>query len=260
MPNILSKVNNHERDTHIVFDEEPHIYYINGKCDNISVTTFVHKYLFPKFDSDKIIDNMMKSKRWKYNKYFGMTKQEIINLWDKNGRDSALMGTNMHKSIEDFYNGILIDNDSIEFKYFLDFNENKRNLIPYRTEWVVYDSDTKFCGSIDMLYKINEDDDTNLIIYDWKRCKKIIKDNKFEKGFPPVSHLPNCNYWHYSLQLNIYKRILEKNYGKKIKELYLLDLHPDNETYIEIKVPIMTEEMDNIFLMKELSKDTKSLI
>ena len=59
----------------------------------------------------------------------------------------------------------------------------------------------------------------------------------FEKGFPPVEHLPNSNYWHYSLQLNIYKKILEKNYDKVIDEMYLLSLHPNNSGYLKIKFP-----------------------
>ena len=39
----LEKINKHVRDERIVFDEEPHIYYVDGKSDNISVTTFIHK-------------------------------------------------------------------------------------------------------------------------------------------------------------------------------------------------------------------------
>ena len=35
----LENLNSHNRDKNIVFDEGPHIYYINGSSDNISVTT-----------------------------------------------------------------------------------------------------------------------------------------------------------------------------------------------------------------------------
>ena len=55
----LINKNPHPRDKEIVFDEEPHIYYIKGSSDNISVTTYVHNNLFPHFDSDKIIKKMM---------------------------------------------------------------------------------------------------------------------------------------------------------------------------------------------------------
>ena len=38
----LAKKNAHTRDKRLRFDEEPHLYYIDGINDNISVTTFIH--------------------------------------------------------------------------------------------------------------------------------------------------------------------------------------------------------------------------
>jgi len=49
----LSKENAHPRDKRLRFDEEPHLYYIDGVNDNISVTTFIHT-MFPSFDEEKI--------------------------------------------------------------------------------------------------------------------------------------------------------------------------------------------------------------
>ena len=38
----LAKINTHERDARIVFDEEPHLYYIDGSTEGYtSVTTYV---------------------------------------------------------------------------------------------------------------------------------------------------------------------------------------------------------------------------
>ena len=59
--NLLETRNPHERDNHITFDEEPHIYTIDGDSNYTSVTTWNHSH-FEHFDSDKVIDNMMKSK------------------------------------------------------------------------------------------------------------------------------------------------------------------------------------------------------
>ena len=98
-----------------------------------------------------------------------------------------------------------------------------------------------------MVFKKNKEDGNHLVIYDWKRVKNIQDENRFERGFKPINHLPNSNYWHYSLQLNIYKRILEKNYDKIIDAMYLLWLHPNNKSYIEIKVPDLSTEIDNLF-------------
>lgn len=88
-----------------------------------------------------------------------------------------------------------------------------------------------------MLFK-DPTDSSAIHIYDWKRCKEITKTNGFGKTStnPLIEELPDTNYWHYCLQLNTYKYIIEKNYGYKVKDLYLVALHPDNENYKKIKV------------------------
>jgi hypothetical protein len=60
--------------------------------------------------------------------------------------------------------------------------------------------------------------------------------------------MPDTNFWHYSLQLNLYKTILEEKYGKKVTGLYLVCLHPDNvsRTYDRIEVPILENEMRDL--------------
>ena len=114
---------------------------------------------------------------------------------------------------------------------------------------MVYDSDNKLAGSIDMLF-INENG--NLEIYDWKRSKEVSKSNNWGKFscHSQLEHLPDTNYWHYSLQLNIYKFILEKNYGKKVESMYLVVLHPDNKNgnYLRLKVSDLQKEIKNIFV------------
>ena len=43
--------------------------------------------------------------------------------------------------------------------------------------------------------------------------------------------VPNHNFWHYSLQLNTYKGIIENQYGKKVTKLVLVRLYPEAPTY-----------------------------
>ena len=65
---FLSKKNCHPRDKQIVFDEGPHIYYINGDPSFTSVTTWLGKH-FPHFDADKVIEKMMKSRNWSNSRF-----------------------------------------------------------------------------------------------------------------------------------------------------------------------------------------------
>ena len=188
---------------------------------------------------------MMSSSKWQTNKYYGMTKKEIKDLWNKNGKEASEAGTKMHYDIECYYNGIYNNNDSLEYKYFLDFAKNHSHLKPYRTEWMVYHEEYKIAGSIDMVF---ENDDGTLSIYDWKRCKDIVKVNSWGKFShnPLIDHIPDTNYWHYALQLNTYKYILESKYDKIVKALYLVCLHPEKKDYIKIKIPVLETEIKSL--------------
>ena len=249
---FLSTLHPHERDDSISFDEGPHIYTIDGDSDYMSVTTWNHSH-FEHFDADAIIANMMRSKRWTQSKYYGMTPDEIKAGWEKNRDEAATAGTAMHLDIERFYNKIPVENDSVEFAHFQRFRayfENARpGVKPYRTEWMVWDTELRFAGSIDMVY---ENPDGTLLIYDWKRSKEIKKTNGWGKSAHTecVNHLPDTNFWHYSLQLNTYKELLERNYGKKVAELTLVCLHPDNENFQLIKVPDLKQEVGELFELR----------
>jgi len=98
---------------------------------------------------------------------------------------------------------------------------------------------------------VYENDDGTLMIYDWKRSKGIDKTNGWNKTATTecISHLPDSNFWHYALQLNTYKTIIERNYGKRVSHLFLVRLHPDNfkQTYEVIKVPVLEDEMTELF-------------
>ena len=115
---------------------------------------------------------------------------------------------------------------------------------------MVYHDEWGFAGSIDMIF---ENSDGSLDIYDWKRSKAIRKDNRFECATEEcISHLPNANFWHYALQLNTYKAILEDKYGKQVRGLYLVCLHPNNfnKSFLRFKVPHLAMEMNDLLALR----------
>ena len=268
MTDFLAKKHPHERDAYIEFEEESHVYTItlpgsehggSGSCGScgdpsyISVTTWIHT-LFPKFDPDSVIQNMRKSKKWPCSPYFGMTDQEIKNTWEQRRDIAAEAGTKMHYDIECFYNGMDVSNTSTEFNYFLEFEKGRgqggcdSRLIPYRTEWNVFDEDHLFAGSIDMTFM--DPETGKLKIYDWKRCKEIKKGGAWRNACVEcIDYIPDTNFWHYTLQLNLYRRILESKYDKEVDELWLVCLHPENKngTYIKIRVPLLDDDITQLF-------------
>jgi hypothetical protein len=161
-----------------------------------------------------------------------------------------------HRDLLDYYSslsnfgskGVIGGGTPPNFESFL---QDYPHLVPYRTEWLIYDDTVKMSGSIDMVYE-NVEDGT-LSIYDWKRCKSIDKTNGWNKFAITecISHLPDSNFWHYSLQLNTYKTILERNYGKRVADMYLVRLHPDSSTYQLLKVPVLENEMNDLFELKK---------
>lgn len=275
MNTFLAKIHTHQRDIQIKFYEKGHKYEIMHDLNStyMSVTTWVHTH-FPKFDADLIIATMMKSKNWKPgHKYWGQTPLEIKTGWSNNASSVSEAGTNLHYKIECFMNNELIKQtdylqkdlfnyyesspelkkeSNIEWQYFIQFIKDHPDLKPYRTEWMIYDEEHKIAGSIDMIY---ENLDGTLSIYDWKRSKEINTSTSFNKFALTecICHLPDTNFWHYSLQLNIYKTILEEKYNKVIKDLFLVRIHPNNEenTYELISVPILKQEMNDLFDLRK---------
>jgi ATP-dependent exoDNAse (exonuclease V) beta subunit len=226
----------HERDAAILFEEAAHRYTVQGREDFTSVTTFIGK-LFPEFDADAVIEKMMRSPRWAQSEYFGQTREEIKAAWTRR----ADLGTTMHESIELFYkeDGKLPADLTPEFAQFLAFDAARsRDLVPYRSEWRVFDEDIRIVGTIDMLF---QRPDGTVEIYDWKRTKKIDDPlthwNKYALH-PALAHLPDTNYWHYALQLNLYQYILESKYGLRVVGRSLVALHPERAAGFEI-VPVL---------------------
>jgi ATP-dependent exoDNAse (exonuclease V) beta subunit len=217
---------------------------------------------------------MTKGKNWKEgHKYWGLTPEQIKEQWSQNAQTVSSAGTEMHYRIECFmnnpncythkelYEDYKIKNDnikndktneSLEWNYFIDFVKNTPHLKPYRTEWTIYHEELKLAGSIDMVY---ENSDGTLSIYDWKRVKDIKKINLWNKYATTlcICHFPDTNFWHYALQLNTYKSILEDKYEKKVKELFLVRLHPDAEekSYELIEIPNLKKEMMELFLERK---------
>ena len=68
-------------------------------------------------------------------------------------------------------------------------------------------------------------------IYDWKRSKEIVKSNSWFKfsHVDELSHIPDTNYWHYCLQLNTYKAILQRKYNIVVDSMFLVCFHPENK-------------------------------
>lgn len=252
---VLSVLNRHPRDSRISFEEVEHIYTVDGEQCSISATGFVKKF-FNAFDADKVLEKLNRfgvmNKKWP-----GMSISEIKDEWSEKGRIAATRGTKLHRYIELFYNAVDIttleevnkhSELDIEIEMFYKFVQQlPPEYIPYRTEWFIFYEKYSLAGSIDMVFQVDPKSPRKIAIYDWKCSKEIKKKNKYEKTKEPLSHLDDCNYNHYALQLNLYKHILEKKYDYQVVEMVLVILHRNFEDYQLIKLPDMQSEIISMF-------------
>lgn len=276
----LERLNKHPYDEFISFVEIGHKYTINGATAMITATELSGAFSKP-FDSIVAINNIIQSRKYKsgLSEYSGMNEKEILKQWS----GASHHGTNFHETVEWFMNFLSLGrpeeaiSPTIEFKQFMNFmHKYYPILVPYRTEWRIYDIDYLFAGSIDMIFKsttcIMPDDDNVMKpdyydslheqidqvpegsdvyhIYDWKRCKKIDMEafrNELCNIDTNVGRLEDCKYIKYSLQLNIYKYILERRYGMTIASMRLMMVHSDHDDYTIFEVPCMTKVIKWIF-------------
>lgn len=216
----------------IKFYEEPHIYtYIENDGSEsqfgISVTTLVGKYE-QEFDEEKIASIVAKKD--------GVPKEDILAMWHLDRDFACCKGTHTHAFNEYLWrwNGGKIyqyDKNKVieEFGYDIVapvweklkgicnkfYDKFKDRLIPVGLEQFVGSKDYDICGAIDFLAYSKKLD--SLIIIDYKTNKEIkMKSYKNKMMLPPLNHIPDCNYYHYSLQLAIYKYLIEYETGLKL--------------------------------------------
>lgn len=78
------------------------------------------------------------------------------------------------------------------------------------SEYSVYDREASLGGSIDAVYVMYPDRTPGILaIVDWKRCPiQLANWSKHVNNY--VSHLPKCNFSKYSMQVNVYREMLER--------------------------------------------------
>lgn len=239
-PKFLDHKNPHPWDRRIVFVDEPHKYFIDGSCEEIiSATSFISCF-FPKFHAEQMALQVTQGKTFRdtvhrpSHKYYGCeTPEDIMGRWN----EWANLGTLLHANIESYFNQEPFEihpENKLPYAMFqkLFSDQNWVHWEPFRTEWSVFDPETMVAGQIDFAGMINREMG-HIVLIDWKRCQSIPNCcfNRF-KGLPPTTgygvcqELENCKFMKYSLQLNLYKYIVEKHYGLYVQKMLLIQLHP----------------------------------
>jgi len=221
----------------ITFYDEPHKYFLGGK-ELISVTTLIHKYQ-EDFDEEYWSD-------YKSNQY-NIPQNHVIRAWNFINKKGTIKGSAIHDYTENLFQNkefeyplqtiinefgfdpVLIEYQTTKKHVDKFYKDVHGKLIPIRTEFVVFDRESLVGGMLDMLFynvKANE-----FQIWDWKTNKKFSKEEKGRHLLDELCTIEDCDLEIYSLQLEMYKQIIQKNTGIKLGKSYIVWFSHNNESY-----------------------------
>lgn len=246
----------------VLYYDEPHEYIIDGN-KLISGTTFIGLF---KEKFDKI------AQATKYAKRHRRTMEDVLEEWEYKGDISRTKGTLLHNYAENYWQNKVFPIDyaphdekfgegemqkrlepCIELFHTF-YNDAKKSLRPVRMELVVCDKEIGIAGMVDCLFwndktKCHE-------IWDYKTNKEINMKAKYGGRFKaPINYLHECEYVAYSLQLSLYKYIIEKNTKIKIGNMWLIHLHEEQPTYNLFQCENKTDEIKLMINYYEEHKD-----
>lgn len=221
---IRELISNRQKELGLVFEEQNHIYTMNGRTDYPSVSSVLKKF-YRGFPTEEAA----------YNKAGGdpSRQQQLIEEWAQAGTYAANLGSRVHFILEqelvkrngsykdvrkpifdvDITQMAKSDKMIVAGKRYLDLLE-QRKVVLLDTEIVLGDPDLGYTGQPDKVWlTMNKNqDDFGLLITDWKTNKtKNFEVNDFtEKMYKPFEHLPNNSLGHYFVQLPLYGKLLLK--------------------------------------------------
>lgn len=235
----------------VTYYDEPHKYYHNNN-QFISVTTLIHKYQEP-FNEDY----------WsqvKADKY-GLNTYEIKRIWKFINKKGTLKGSIVHDYAENTFlnkkfeypQKIVLNEfgfDPIHKEYEISkkqvdnfYNDSHEKLIPIRTEFVVRDVEAMIAGMLDILFwNVKE---KCFQIWDWKSNKDFTFETK-RRLIGDLFLLDDSDLTIYSLQLQMYKYIIEKYIPIKLGDSYIVWYSQNNDNYRIIKTKDMSRYIDII--------------
>lgn len=229
----------------VKYYDEPHKYYVNDK-ELISVTTLIHQYQ-EEFDEDywlTVIANKFKIK-----------KHHVLRAWNFINKKGIFKGSAIHDYIENIFYNKKFDYpkqkilnqfgfDPVKIEYNITkghvdkfYSDSFGKLIPIKAELVVYDKIALIGGMVDMLfYNVRA---REFQIFDWKTNKDFTytTDRRLKNNLYILSD-SDLNI--YSLQLGLYKYIIEKYTNIKLGKSYLVWFSHNNSTYKVIEVKDLT--------------------
>jgi hypothetical protein len=221
---IRQIISDRQKELGLVFEEERHLYTMNGSTDWPSVSKVLKKF-YKAFPTEEAA----------YNKAGGdpEKQQQLIEEWAAAGQYSTNLGSRVHFVLEeevikrngsykevrkpifecDLTQLMKSDKMIVAGKRYLDLLE-QRNVVLLDTEMVLGDPELGYTGQPDKVWLTmnRTGDEFGFLITDWKtnKPKNFLEDKYTERMYSPFEELPNNALGHYKVQLPLYGKLLLK--------------------------------------------------
>jgi hypothetical protein len=267
---IRELVKTRQQELGLTFEEDKHIYTMNGRKDYPSVSK-VLKQFYTEFPSEEI----------SYHKAGGdpQKQQQLLDEWAAAGEYSTNMGSRVHYVLEKNvierngnYKEVrqpIFDCDLTQImkgdaminagKKYVDLME-ERGAVLLDTEMVLGDPELGYTGQPDKIWLMMNKAKTEFgfVVTDWKtNKKKNFQETSYTKRLKdPFGKFPDTALGHYYLQLPLYAKLLLKMLqGTKYADIKLLGCvitHLSDEAqFEEFRVP---QEIINTVLDMDVKK------
>lgn len=203
----------YSKDNRVAFDPTYHTYTLDGTKRLKGVTGLISKYKNP-FDADGISKAMAKKS--------GLPPQFYLDLWAAKGKASRELGTKCHSIFEDF-----ITHDKLELTYqhpkelqaklFINDYFLSGKLKPVGCEEIIYNDNVASMIDTPVMSTKNE-----YFILDYKTNEEIKTTGyKGAMMLPPFQNYCDADFFHYSIQTSIYRRLYHEH---PIKDCFIVHL------------------------------------
>ena len=260
-----------EKFGNIQFIEEGHEYFIENE-KYTPVSTVISEYEQP-FDEDKVAENYARKNH--------RTKADVLKEWKFKNLKSTIGGSRVHEFGESYTNMVagfpekiceanrkqyvecrgemmLIPTFPKESAVKKFYDEKNGYLTPVGAEFKLStrylgDRVRKICGTCDLLF-YEEDPlfgEGQFVLADWKTNASLTNDYKRKNGICmkfPFDNMIDDALSHYTLQFNLYRRMLE-SVGVKIGDMRLIWLKEDGD-YEIIKIGKLNDSILDRVLSK----------
>eukprot|EP00808_Paulinella_micropora_P004903 g72702.t1 len=233
---VLARLQPLPTDGEVVFEAVPHLYKLRLDAKQwlplLGSVSSLLSLFFPEFSREALL-RIIASRQ-------SRSEEEIAAKWDA-ARDD---GTRLHPYIESFYNdvitavpGLVPEKLGAEYIQFHRFHESvvlAKGWVHWLTELYLLSRKYLVVFSCDMLYLCPRTG--GLYLVDWKRSKQLRKTpyRAGETDFSVGADLPNANCHKYTMQLNFYRLLAERQTGRPVLGMFLAVFHPrQNDFYFE---------------------------